>query len=262
MGFPFKRQDPAPPPAPPAAGSTPARGRSGTPVNPAGDLDSLGQLTVPEQGPAGDTLWPPAPPGAAGRYHILEEVARGGMGVVYRAQDLNLGRVVALKTIRPDKFDASEDAVRRFFGEARAVAGLCHPHIVPIYEFGTREGRPFFAMAFQAGGSLDDRLGRYAGDPAAAVALVAKVAGAVQFAHARGILHLDLKPANVLLDEAGEPYVSDFGVARAVGSAPECARAHSPAPRRTWPPNRPPAAATGSARPPTSGRWASCCTSC
>jgi hypothetical protein len=150
-----------------------------------------------------------------GRHEILEEIDRGGMGVVYRARDLVLDRVVALKVIRSGSF-ASADEVRRFYREARAAAQLRHPNIVPIYGMGLCEQQHCFTMALFPRGSLMRHLADYRTDARGAVALLVKIARAVQEAHERGIIHRDLKPGNILLDERGEPAVSDFGLAKRV----------------------------------------------
>jgi serine/threonine protein kinase len=154
--------------------------------------------------------------GVFGRYELLQEVAAGGMGVVYKARDTTLGRIVALKMIRSGAL-ARADEVERFHREARAVANLRHPHIIDIYEVGQHEGQHYFTMAFAEGGSLDKHLGRF-GDDRAAAALVAKIARAVHYAHERGVLHRDLKPANVVLDSGDEPRVCDFGLAKLLDS--------------------------------------------
>lgn len=146
-------------------------------------------------------------------YELLEEVARGGMGVVYRARQKKLGRIVALKVLAAGRF-ADHELRQRFLGEAASVAELDHPHIVPVFEFGDHEWLPFFSMAFIDGPSLRDALADGPMDPRRAATLVSKVAGAVQFAHDRGIVHRDLKPANILLDASGEPRVADFGLAK------------------------------------------------
>jgi hypothetical protein len=187
--------------------------------SPAPDTPSLNQPTLAEQENVGDTPCPGVLPGTFGHYRIIGEIARGGMGVVYRARDLHLGRYVALKTIRGDKSDWSGDLVQRFQREAQSAAQLRHPNIVTVFESGTYEGQHYFAMDFLSGGSLAQDRERYQRDPAAAAIMVEKVARAVHFGHSRGILHRDLKPANILLDEAGEPYVSDFGLAKPIDSA-------------------------------------------
>ncbi len=150
------------------------------------------------------------------KYELLQELPGGGMGVVYKAHDPVLGRVVALKMIRAGLLARAEE-VERFRLEAQAVAQLKHPHIISIYDVGQHEGRHYFTMAFAEGGSVAQHLNRFADAPAA-VALVEKIARAVHHAHSRGIFHRDLKPANVLLDEHGEPLVCDFGLAKLLDS--------------------------------------------
>ena len=148
-----------------------------------------------------------------GNYQILEEIGRGGMGVIYRARQRHSRRIVALKRILAYHAD-SQETLERFRREAEAAAHLDHPNILPIYEVGQGEDElPFFSMKFAAGGSLVEAAPALPGEPRRAAALMAKVARAIQYAHTRGILHRDLKPANILLDGHGEPLVSDFGLA-------------------------------------------------
>src|ERR1043166_6941783 len=149
-----------------------------------------------------------------GNYQILEEIGRGGMGVIYRARQRHSRRIVALKRILSYHAD-SQDTLMRFRREAQAAANLDHPNILPIYEVSqSEEGLPFFSMKFAGGGSLLEAAPALRSDPRRAVALMAKVARAVQYAHNQGILHRDLKPGNILLDGHSEPLVSDFGLAK------------------------------------------------
>ena len=149
-----------------------------------------------------------------GNYQILEEIGRGGMGVIYRARQRHSRRIVAIKRILSYHAD-SQDTLMRFRREAQAAANLDHPNILPIYEVGeSQEGLPFFSMKFAGGGSLLEAASVLRSEPRRAVALMAKVARAVQYAHEQGILHRDLKPGNILLDGRGEPLVSDFGLAK------------------------------------------------
>ena len=149
-----------------------------------------------------------------GNYQILEEIGRGGMGVIYRARQRHSRRIVALKRILAHHAD-SHDTLVRFRREAEAAASLDHPNILPIYEVSEGEdGLPFFSMKFAGGGSLLELQAALHNDARGAVALMAKVSRAVEYAHSRGILHRDLKPGNILLDGRGEPLVSDFGLAK------------------------------------------------
>src|SRR6266536_3511862 len=176
-------------------------GLGGDTCNPETLEDMLGKIDVR------DADW------RLGNYQILEEIGRGGMGVIYRARQRHSRRIVALKRILAYHAD-SQETLARFRREAEAAAHLDHPNILPIYEVGQCEDElPFFSMKFAAGGSLVEAAPALRGEPRRAAALMARVARAVQYAHVRGILHRDLKPANILLDGHDEPLVSDFGLA-------------------------------------------------
>jgi serine/threonine protein kinase len=153
--------------------------------------------------------WRPAVPG----YEILEELGRGGMGVVFKARQIALDRLVALKMILSGGYAGEEDLVR-FRIEAQAVARLQHPNIVQVYDAGRYEGTTYLAMEYCGGGTLDRKLAESPLPPPQAVLLGITLAGAVQAAHQANVIHRDLKPANVLLTTDGTPKITDFGLAK------------------------------------------------
>src|SRR5438445_11332884 len=149
-----------------------------------------------------------------GDYEVLDEIGRGGMGVIYLARQRHPQRIVAVKRVLNYHAD-SHETLKRFRREADAAASLDHPNVLPIYEVSESEdGLPFFSMKFAMGGSLHDAAPSLRNVPRKCVELMARVARAVEYAHGRGILHRDLKPGNILLDDRGEPMVSDVGLAK------------------------------------------------
>lgn len=156
-------------------------------------------------------------------HEIAAEIARGGMGIVYRARQFDPPRTVALKMLLPHQLGSAEMA-ERFRIEVSTLTLLEHPAILPVYQVGEHERLPFFTMKLATGGTLAHRKNEFTGKWRAVAELVATLADAVQFAHERGVLHRDLKPGNILFDEQGRPYVSDFGLAKVVSAESDLTR--------------------------------------
>lgn len=152
-----------------------------------------------------------------GNYEILDEIGRGGMGIVFRARHRDLQRIVALKVIRSGEF-ASPEETSRFRAETEACARLQHPNIVPIYDVGEQAGLQYFTMALIDGPTLVERLQQEELSAKDAARLVQKLAMAIENAHTAGIIHRDLKPANILFNSSGEPFITDFGLAKMAGT--------------------------------------------
>jgi len=158
-----------------------------------------------------------------GDYALIEEIARGGMGVVYRAVQTRLNRSVAVKLIRSGEL-ASEDELQRFRAETRAAASLQHPNIVAIHEVGEHDGQHFFSMDLVEGVNLSELIRSRQLPIHQAVDIVRTIAGAIQYAHEQGTLHRDIKPSNILIDESGQPHVTDFGLAKQATSDSDLTR--------------------------------------
>jgi serine/threonine protein kinase len=156
---------------------------------------------------------PTLPPDVIPGYEVLETIGRGGMGVVYKARQKSLDRVVAIKVILSG-LHAGRDEMRRFRTEAEAIARLQHPHILQVFELGEQNGQPFLVMEYCGGGSLARQLSGPLPTAHDAARLIQTLAGAMQYAHEKKIVHRDLKPANVLLTDDGTPKISDFGLAK------------------------------------------------
>ncbi len=188
-------------------------------------LDQLERLALPAESDDQATIIDAANPSSAsgeiapgrcfGSYELLDEIGRGGMGVVFKARQRGLNRIVALKMILASHL-ATDDQVSRFQREARATARVTHANVVSVFDVGEVEGQHYFVMEYVDGPTLADRLRRGLPTFADAARLVARLARAVAHVHGRGIIHRDLKPANVLLDAEGAPKIADFGLARAL----------------------------------------------
>lgn len=154
-------------------------------------------------------------PEIVGNYELLDEIGRGGMGVVFRARQRSLDRIVAVKLLLHGEFSSS-DNVARFRAEAEAAAQLLHPNIVPVHEVGEENGQPYFSMDFVEGTTLTRRIAEGTLTARETAEILAQVCDAIAAAHARGVLHRDLKPSNVLIDRSGRAYVTDFGLAKRI----------------------------------------------
>ncbi|HKI18686.1 MAG TPA: protein kinase, partial [Isosphaeraceae bacterium] len=182
---------------------------------PGGPQVSQGDSTAPHHNGQSEPLAKGTQVRYFGDYELEKMLGIGGMGIVYKARQRSLDRLVAVKMIKAARF-ASPDDLRRFQNEAESAARLDHPNIVPIFEVGQYEDEHYFSMKLVAGDSLDKKREQFAADPRRAAALMALIAGAIHHAHQRGILHRDLKPANILVDADGHPHVTDFGLAKRV----------------------------------------------
>lgn len=152
-------------------------------------------------------------PSELGRYQIIDEIGRGGMARVYRALDPRFEREVAVKVLPREVVDDPRFRAR-FEREAKVIAALEHPAIVPVYDFGDHDGQPYLVMRYMTGGSLRERLAEDKIPPSAAAALIRRVASALDYAHEHGIIHRDIKPGNILFDARGDPYLTDFGIVK------------------------------------------------
>lgn len=148
------------------------------------------------------------------QYKILEQIGRGGMATVYRANQPSIDRDVAVKVLSKELVDQDESFLDRFYLEVKVISQLQHPHILPVYDFGEFEGQPYIVTAYVSGGTLKELINQGPMDLAEILRLLEQLANALDFAHGEGIIHRDFKPGNILLDEQGNTYLADFGLAR------------------------------------------------
>lgn len=174
---------------------------------------SVNEACLPEIAPAASPKTPARKELLFGKYEIVGELARGAMGVVYVARQPGLERLIAIKVLREGE-EATQEQVVRFHREAEVASKLRHPNIVPIHDVGIHEGKHYFTMDYIDGETLEARLKRGRISVNEAVELMEKIARAIHYAHTKGVVHRDLKPSNLLLDDQGEPHVTDFGLAR------------------------------------------------
>jgi serine/threonine protein kinase len=153
-----------------------------------------------------------------GNYEITSVLGKGGMAVVYRARQLTIQREVAIKVIKPD-LSETDDLIKRFEREANTVTALSHPHILKLFDFGQYEGMLYLVMELMPGGTLADLIRERPLSPERAAPLLDQVAGALDYAHGRGLIHRDLKPQNILLDRQGNAHLTDFGIAKRLGES-------------------------------------------
>jgi serine/threonine-protein kinase len=179
-------------------------------------LGTARTISHPSREPAADDR---SPQSAFGEYELLEELGRGGMGVVSRARETRRGRIVAIKRLLRGPDSSAED-VERFRHEAQSASHLAHPNVVPVFQVGEVDDQPFFTMPYVEGTTLARRLADGPLPADGAARLLAPVCRAIHYAHERGVVHRDLKPSNILIDLRGHPYVSDFGLARRIDVDP------------------------------------------
>ncbi len=217
---------------------------------------SLAAIAERPRLPVGEEDEPePEGPFVAPGYRLLGELGQGGMGTVYRAWQVRLKRVVAVKVLRADAY-ANAAAAARFQAEAEAAARFQHPNVIQVYEVGEHEGMGYLVLEYASGGGLDRRLAESLQDPRASAQLMATLARAIHFAHQRGIIHRDLKPANILLTEDGIPKITDFGLAKLLEREDALTREGDILGTPSYmAPEQVHGLSARSRRPPTSTRW-------